>query len=328
MKVHHVVSPVLALLLATYAPGQQMSQEASEIAQSVRVPATAGAFKQERLQKIVLKEAAVRQAESAHATNVALAIIYVQLGLLYQDVALWEKSEATLEHAVFLLRQTEQPSGNLAAALSQLGTLHIAMGKLGESEKEELEALRLRQALGNRLQIARSWSDLAALYLNKRKFAKAKDFAHQAEAEFVTNERADVVDRMAARIALAQALCYLKDCPSAIPLLKTALEDAKARMQPDNFAIGESDFILGYAYWKAGDISDAEEHMERGAALMNVQLGWGHPVYLKALTCYAQFLRETKRVAAANVVEGRIRQAAAIVDVRSLQTAQGAFGFK
>jgi tetratricopeptide (TPR) repeat protein len=328
MNVRHVVSPVLALLLATYAPGQPMSQEASEIGQSMRAPAPAGAFRQDLQHRITLKEAEVRQAESAHATNVQLSILYVQLGLLYQDVALWEKSEATLKHAVSLLRQTAEQSANLASALGQLGCLHIAMEKLGESEKEELEALSLRQALGNRLQIARSWSDLAALYLHKRKFVKARDFAQQAVAEFVTNEKADVLDRMSARFALSQALCYLKDCPSAIPLLKAALDDAKATLPPDSFTIGESDFILGYAYWKVGDIPQADAHMERGAAQMNVQLGWGHPVYFKALAGYAQFLRENHRVEAANVVEGRIRQAAAVVDVHSLQTGQGAFGFK
>jgi len=327
MNVRLVVSPVLALLLSTHAHGQQRS-EASEIGQSMRVNATAGAFKQNLLHRITLEEAAVRQAESARAANVELSVIYVRLGLLYEDVALWEKSEAMLEHAVSLLRHTPEQSGNLASALGQLGSLHIAMGKLGESEKEELEALSLRQALGDRLQIARSWSDLAALYLNKRKFAKARDFAQLAVAEFVTNGKADVIDRMAARIALSQALCYLKDCPSAIPLLNAALDDAKAAMQPDSFAIGESNFILGYAYWKAGDISKAEEHMEQGAGQMNVQLGWGHPVYLKALACYAQFLRENHRIEAANVVEGRIRQGEAVVDVRSLQTRHGAFGFK
>jgi tetratricopeptide (TPR) repeat protein len=328
MNVRLVVSPVLALLLATYAPGQQMSRDAGEIGQSVHVDATAGAFKQNLMRRITLEEATVRQMESAHATNVELATVYVRLGLSYQDAALWEKSEAVLEHAVSLLRHTAEQSGNLASALGQLGSLHIAMGKLGESEKEELEALSLRQAVGNRLQIARSWSDLAALYLNKQKFAKARDFAQQAVAEFVTDGQSDVLDRMAARFALSQALCHLKDCPSAIPLLKAALDDAKATMQPDSFAIGESDFLLGYAYWKVGNMAGADEHMERGAAQMNVQLGWGHPVYFKALGCYAQFLRKNHRVEAANVVEGRIRQAEAVVDVRSLQTRQGAFGFK
>jgi tetratricopeptide (TPR) repeat protein len=328
MNVRLVISPILALLLSSYAPGQQMLQEASEVGHSVRATVATGAYKQDLLHKVALEEAAIRQAESAQATSVELCKLYVKLGLLYQDVALWEKSEAMLEHAVSLLRHTAEQSANLASALSELGNLHLAMGKLGECEKEELEALSLRQAVGDRLRIARSWSDLSALYLNKRKFVQAKDFAQQAVAEFVTNGHAEVLDRMAARISLSESLCYLKDCPSAIPLLKASLDEAKATMQPDSFAIGESDFILGYAYWKAGDISEAEEHMKRGAAVMNVQLGWGHPVYLKALACYAQFLRENHRVDAANVVEGRIRQAEAVVDVRSLQAHQGAFGFK
>jgi hypothetical protein len=59
---------------------------------------------------------------------------------------------------------------------------------------------------------------------------------------------------------------------------------------------------------------------------MSVQLGWGHPAYLKALRCYAQFLHENQQVEAANVVERRIRQAEAVVDVHSMQTAQGMFG--
>jgi hypothetical protein len=59
---------------------------------------------------------------------------------------------------------------------------------------------------------------------------------------------------------------------------------------------------------------------------MDIQLGWGHPAYLKALTFYAQFLHEDRQVEAANIVERQIRQAEAVVDVHSIQTAQGMFG--
>jgi hypothetical protein len=66
--------------------------------------------------------------------------------------------------------------------------------------------------------------------------------------------------------------------------------------------------------------------MARGTDKMSLQLGWGHPSYLKALRCYAQFLHENRQSEAANVVELRIRQAEAVVDVHSIQTAQGMFG--
>jgi tetratricopeptide (TPR) repeat protein len=134
------------------------------------------------------------------------------------------------------------------------------------------------------------------------------------------------MDRITARFTLSEALCYLKDCPSAIPLLKAALDEAKATMRPDDFPLGLSTFLLGYAYWKSGDMRGAAEYLERGAAQMNAQLGWGHPAYLKALECYAQFLHENHQGEAASVVERRIRQAKAVVDVHSLQTAQGMFG--
>jgi hypothetical protein len=130
-----------------------------------------------------------------------------------------------------------------------------------------------------------------------------------------------------ARSGLSLAICYLKDCPSAIPLLKDAMDEAKANLQPDDFPIGFGDFLLGYAYWKSGNMSEANQHMQDGTAAMKRQLGWGHPAYLNALRCYAQFLRENRQVEAANVVEHQIRQVEAVVDVHSIQTRQGMFVF-
>jgi len=326
MNVRLVVS--VALLFSSCAPGQQMSQGGNENGQPAHVTATSGSeFKEQLMRRIALEEAAARQAESAHAANIVLSRAYVHLGLLYLDVAWWERSEAALERAVSLLRNPSGPSEDLAAAISQLGELHVLMGKLRDSEKEELEALKLRQDLGDRLQIARSWNDLAVVYLKEQKFVKARDLARQAETEFVTNGRADALDRISARSALSQALCSLKDCPSAIPLLKAALEEAKTTPFPNDFPIGLSNFLLGYAYWKSGKTSEADEYLKQGTTLMSAQLGWGHPSYLNALKDYAQFLRENQRTEAANVVESQIRQAEAVVDVHSIQTRRGTLGF-
>lgn len=327
MKARLVVSPVLVLLLSAYAPGQQMSQGAGEVNQPEHATANATAFKQELTRRIALQEAIVRQAESAHATNIVLSKSYGRLGLLYEDAAQWKLSEAAMERAVTLLRSTSEPTEDLAWALSQLGNLHVLMAKLRESGKEHQEALKLRQSLGDQLQIARSLDDLSALFLAQNKFEKARDFGQQAMAEFVANGRATALDRISVRFTISRALCAIKDCVSAIPLLKAALDEAKATLRPDAFPVGLGHFLLGYAYWKSGDMSRASEYLERGTILLNAQLGWGHPAYLKALQCYATFLHENRNVEAANVVERRIRQAEAVVDVHSLQSGQGAFGF-
>jgi len=327
MNVRLVASPVLVFLLSHYAPGQQMARGVDETGPAARVSAnTAEATKQNLMRLVALAEAAVRQAEAAHESNVELSKKYVQLGLWYQNAAQWGRSEAALEHAVSLLRHPSGPDADLATAIGQLASLHVTMGKLRESEREDQEALRLGENLGDSLLIARSRDDIAILYLAKQKYQKARDLARQAEAEFVKNVRADVVDRITARFTLAQALCNLKDCPSAIPLLKAALDEAKAALHADDLSVALGTFLLGYGYWKSGNMAGAAEYMGRGAEQLNLQLGWGHPAYLKALKCYAKFLHENQQVEAANVVERRIRQAEAVVDVRSMQTAKGMIG--
>ncbi|MCU1247435.1 MAG: tetratricopeptide repeat protein [Edaphobacter sp.] len=327
MKVRLVASPILVLLFSHFAPGQQMPRGVDEAEPPTRVTANAAdAYRQKLIRRVAMEEAAVRQAEAAHATNVALSKAYLQLGMWCQNAAQWPRSEAALDHAVALLRHPPGPSADLATAINQLASLHVMMGKLRESEREEQEAMTIRQDIGDPLLIARSWDDLAILYLAQQKYEKARDFARQAEAEFVKNGRSNVLDRVTARFTLAEALCNLKNCPSAIPLLKTALDEAKAVLLPEDFPVGLGNFLLGYAYWKTGNMTWGGEYLERGTTELNAQLGWGHPAYLRALSFYAEFLRENKQVEAANVVERRIRQAQAVVDVHSIQMAQGMFG--
>jgi tetratricopeptide (TPR) repeat protein len=317
----------VALLLSSYVHGQQTPQD-REDGQPTRVTTTDGSeFRQRLLHQVALEETALKEAESAHATAAALARHYLKLGLLYQEVAWWERSEAALAHAVSLLREPSERSGDLATAITQLGKLHVVMGKRRESEQEELEALKLRQDLGDRLQIAYSWSDLAVLYLKEKKFSKAKDLAQQADAELAANGQASAADRVTVRTVLAESLCSLKDCASAIPLLKAALSEARTVFPPNDFTIGLCDYLLGDAYWKSGDIAAAEEHLKRGTTQMSAQFGWGHPVYLNALKNYALFLRDTQRTEAANLVERQIRQAEAVVDVRAIPGRRGTLGF-
>src|SRR3981189_2612021 len=146
MNVRLVASPILVLLLSHYAPGQQMSRGVDQTGPPAPVTAnSADALKQNLMRRIALAEAAVRQAESAHESNVVPSRTYVQLGLWCQNAAQFGRSEAVLEHAVSLLRHPFESGADLATAISQLASVHLMMGKFRESEREEEEALRLRQ---------------------------------------------------------------------------------------------------------------------------------------------------------------------------------------
>ena len=98
-------------------------------------------------------------------------------------------------------------------------------------------------------------------------------------------------------------VCSEKNCASAIPVMKDAIEEAGANLQPNEFPIGFGEFILGYAYWKSGNMGDAGSLCGGELAAMAELLGWGHPSYVAALRQYAKYLREDKDVEAANVVE-------------------------
>jgi tetratricopeptide (TPR) repeat protein len=326
MNARLVVMAALALFLSVFASGQL--QEPAKVSATPIYLADPIAFKQELTRRISLQEAAVQGMESSHSANTELAKAYEKLGMLYEDCAQWDRSETALERAVALFRSSPVQTEELAAAITQLGSLHLLVKKLKESEKETREALKIRESLGNRLQIARSWNDLAAVFLAQSKFEKVRDYAQRALDEFKEDVSAGPFDTVSARFAIARALCTTKECPSAIPLLKTALEEAKTAPQANNLPTGLGYFLLGYAYWRSGEMSLAGENMARGTTLMNTMLGWGHPVYLDALRCYAQFLRESHNVEAANVVERQVHQAEAVVDVHSLQAAHEAFGFK
>jgi tetratricopeptide (TPR) repeat protein len=343
-----VICPVLALLLAPCAFGQQRCSENAQPACTATKADAPGAMARDKpdtsagdtqsapqfresipnraelLRRIAMYEVATRKAESDHASDVVIAKLYSSLAILYDSAAMYDPSEAAFEHAISLLRRDPKSSDQLAEDINCLGSLHALMGKQRQAEKEELEALKLRQSLGDSLEIARSWNSLAQLYLREGKYTAAKDYAQRAMDEFSVNTHAKAVDRISSRFNVSLALCFTKDCPSAIPLLKDAIDLAKASYRPNDSPMGIGDFLLGYAYWKAGDQSGAAEYMKQGTTIMKEQLGGGHPTYLKAMSAYARFLRERQRIEDAEAVEREIRMAEAHVDVHSIQTANGA----
>jgi tetratricopeptide (TPR) repeat protein len=347
-----MIGPVLALLLASCAEAEQVCRGDDESLRSARAaanvivpvatdgcdravaktedaggvsprPRTELPTRAEFLRQIAVYETAVRQARSAHASDVTMAKMYGQLASSYGAASMYEPAESALEHAISLLRGHAESSRELADDMDYLGGLHGAMGKLRQAEREELESLRVWEGLGDSLGIARSWSTLSGIYFGRHKYAISMDFARKAVAEFSENKEADFSDRVAARLNLAQALCHTKECPSAIPLLKDTVAMAKLAFRANDFPVGEAEFLLGFAYWKTGDVADASESMKQGVAVMREQLGWGHPAYLNSLANYAQFLRENRRVDDAEVVERQIRQMEAVVDVHSIQKPGG-----
>lgn len=279
--------------------------------------------KPELLRRIALYEAAERSAERAHTGTESMVRIYSNLAALYEDACMYSRSEEVMHREIAMLRSG--PQDELADAIGHLAVLHIAMGEMRQAEKDDFEALRISESMGNPVGVALTWTDLADVDIKQRHYKQALDYAQRAMAVLAENPKVDVADRIVVRQTLAYALCGLKECGQAIPILKDAIEMEKSSYGADSLMVGTGYYLLGYTYWQNGDMEDAAELMARGTARMKVDLGWGHTIYLNAMTQYARFLRQRGQKEAAASAEREVKMANAVVDARSLTTSSSAF---
>jgi predicted ATPase/transcriptional regulator with XRE-family HTH domain len=101
--------------------------------------------------------------------------------VLHMDAGESESAAQGFERALAICRATGDRHGE-ADVISDIGLLASYRGNLAESERLQLEALAIRQSLGNWQRIAVSWIALGDLALDRRDIAAGERAAHQAHA--------------------------------------------------------------------------------------------------------------------------------------------------
>jgi tetratricopeptide (TPR) repeat protein len=133
---------------------------------------------------------------------------------MYEDAGMYLKSEDALQRAVSLLGTA--PQDRLAEAIGQLAGVHDLMGKLREAKREQLEALRMREQIGDPLGTARTWNDLADLYFKQQRYKTAANYAQRAMDVLGNHSEVAPEDRIRVRQSLAFALCRIRQCASTV----------------------------------------------------------------------------------------------------------------
>ena len=126
---------------------------------------------------------------------------------------------------------------------------------------------------------------------------------------------------MSALIILALARCARGACGNAAPQLRCALSIAHMNYPDNSIPVGFIEFLLGYALWKSGDNNSAGELMRNGTQELSTQLGWGHPMYVRAMRQYGMFLTQAGHTEEAEEIRARIakfERSPGTVDVQSL----------
>jgi tetratricopeptide (TPR) repeat protein len=304
---------VLVVLIFGLSTTQVRAQEPAAAPQNAVATLPA---KAELLRRIDLYEAALRKPEIMHSDDASLATVYASLGKCYLDVAMYPKAEAAMQRAIALLGHGSPAT--LADETGQLAVLHVAMGDLKRATKDQMGALHIREQIGDPVGIALTWNDLASLYIRQRQYGKALDYAQRAMPLLASNLSVKAGDRIAIRQTLAYALCGVHQCARAIPLLQDALELARDHFGADSLAVGLASYLLGYTYWQSGQMDEAADWMQQGIERMKMDWGWGHTLYVNAVTQYSKFLRQRGQIESATLEERELRQMAAVVDARSL----------
>ena len=271
--------------------------------------------KAELLRRIDLYETALHRPGINRIDDAKVAQVYTSLGNCYLDVGLYLKAEDAMHHAIALMRHGSQAA--LADEIGQLAVLHLAMGDLKQAEKGQMEALQIRQQIGDPVGIALTWNDLASLYIRQRQYGKALDYAQRAMPVLESNPTVQASDRIAIRQTLASALCGMHQCERAIPLLQQALALSCDNFGVDSLAAGVSTYLLGYSYWQNGQMDKAGDYMQGGIERMKKDWSWGYTLYVNAVAQYAKFLHQRGQTESAALEEHELRHMSETVDARS-----------
>ncbi len=259
--------------------------------------------------QVTLYENTLSKSKSLNISALQTGRIWLHLGILYQHEGLYDKSGQAFENAIRSFRILPVSTLDLAAAIDALGTVYLQTGNVPEAEHAELKALKIREEAAQKPDLARSWYHLATLYLHQRRAAEARDYAARAVNELLSEPEASPDDKISALFALSLSLGLSHKYPEAIQSLQDALRLAKATYRPTDFPVGLGTFLVGYTYWKAGELAPAGELMREGTDIMGRQLGWWSPAYRSVMTQYARFLRDGHHKDAARRIEQNVERA-------------------
>jgi tetratricopeptide (TPR) repeat protein len=265
-------------------------------------------------------EANAAEADPPAMAPVAAGRIWAHLGSLYEDAGMYPQSETAYAHAIRLFKAAPGADADRASAIDGLGSLYMMWGDTSQAERAEQEALSIRQAKGLTADLEQSWYQLAGLALREHRFDKARDYAQRAVDQLQTQPDPNPDEVINARFALGAALCRLQRYDEAIQIMQAAMDVVHRIYQPGDFPAGFGSFLLGFTYWKSGDVERARSLMKDGAAVAQKQLGWSHPACLVIMNVYEQYLGGTRQKDEARAVREELRQHGGI---EGLQKGQG-----
>jgi len=159
----------------------------------------------------------LRAATEEHASPEQLGVLWLSLGIRYQNGFDYDKAEDAYTHAIRLLRNTALKA-HYADSLHKLAEIYVMESREKEVLNNDAQALAIFEELGDTRSVASVRSTSAMGLLREHKFREADAEASRALAVMGTLDKPDRVDLENTYITRARAL-------AAEGRLQAALED-------------------------------------------------------------------------------------------------------
>jgi tetratricopeptide (TPR) repeat protein len=246
-------------------------------------------------QRVAQDQDTIRAGEHEHMDPLKLGRLWAHLAVDYEDAAEFSKSENAYNRALKLFQATPEGAKDYAIALGNLGSLYLASGDFDAAERCRRQSMALREAAGDRLEIARGESHIAEVSLAKHHFKDAARESSMAYREMVEVKDSDASDLVSTLVTMTFASCMNKQCGEAVAHGREAVSLARESFPANSLPMGEAQMALGYAEWKTGLKDDADRDMREGIAALRAWMTPGHPYFLGAMRQYRLYLDQTHR---------------------------------
>jgi tetratricopeptide (TPR) repeat protein len=215
---------------------------------------------------------------------------WILIAMAYQQEGRFEEAHRAYDQSLLLLKNQPQYLRDYAVALSAFATLYQDMGRSDESIHLENQVVSIYKQTNDHRGIAIAFERIAELALAQGDKREGRKNLTEAIREAALAD--DLDDDFHASTSATQAwLAELDGNPAeAILGYQHALDLWTAIYGNEHPTVGWAFMLLGKAYLKAGDTSNALNEMQKGLAILERSSGRNSIKYLTADLAYARTL--------------------------------------
>jgi serine/threonine protein kinase/tetratricopeptide (TPR) repeat protein len=216
------------------------------------------------------------------------------IGMVYTNLAAYPQADTLLREALTLAEQSAGPSDGLTAdVLDNLAILANHRSDRANGRAWAERAVRIREALGDSLALAKSLGELAVFPIGQGDLKTGRQLIERALAIQESRLGPDHPDVATSLNTLASVRLNSSDYRGAIEALKRVQAIRQRTLSPDDPLQGQTLNLMAIAYHRLGVRDTAQRLYEQALAVRSRVFGPDHPETAQAFSNLASVLMET-----------------------------------